>query len=185
MPIYEFYCPDCHMLFSFLARVAGARKRPDCPRCGRPRIERRASAFAVARGGDAAARAEGGAPDAARLESALSEMSAGLEGVGDDPRRAAGAMRGLLARAGMRVGGEMEEALVRLEAGEDPERIDQELGDDAGGDEAAAEWEAGAEPGAGTEWTGASGPAQAGVRPTRAGRVSRGQPRVDDRLYEL
>ena len=50
MPIYEFYCSDCHTVFNFLARKTADRRRPDCPRCRRPKLERRASTFAVSSG---------------------------------------------------------------------------------------------------------------------------------------
>ena len=31
MPVYEFYCPDCHMIFNFLSRRIDTRKRPPPP----------------------------------------------------------------------------------------------------------------------------------------------------------
>ncbi len=50
MPVYEFYCPDCHRIFNFLSRTVNTEKQPDCPRCGRPRIERQVSLFAISKG---------------------------------------------------------------------------------------------------------------------------------------
>ena len=50
MPIYEFYCADCHAVFNFLARKPDTKKRPKCPRCGRPKLDRKVSRFAISKG---------------------------------------------------------------------------------------------------------------------------------------
>jgi putative FmdB family regulatory protein len=170
MPIYEFHCPDCNTLFSFLSRRPGVERRPNCPRCGRKQLERRASAFAVSSGKDAGAGAgagaeeEGAGLDPARLTQALEQMARGVESVAhDDPRRMAGAMRKLLDRTGLRFGESMDQALSRLEAGEDPERIDEELG-------------ASTEEGDQGPWLEPSGSSSRRGRPA---------PRIDDQLYEL
>ena len=47
----------------------------------------------------------------------------------NDPRQGAQLMRKLFSATGMPVGGGMEEALRRMEAGEDPEKIEEEMGD--------------------------------------------------------
>jgi hypothetical protein len=47
----------------------------------------------------------------------------------NDPRQAANLMRKLSDMTGMNLGPGMEEALKRMEAGEDPEQIEQEMGD--------------------------------------------------------
>ena len=59
-----------------------------------------------------------------------------------DPRQIAGLMRKVFDRTGMPLGDGMEEAMRRLEAGEDPERIEEEIGDlleaEPGDDDASA-----------------------------------------------
>lgn len=47
----------------------------------------------------------------------------------DDPRQAANLMRKLTDMTGLKLGDKMEDALSRMEAGEDPEAIEQQLGD--------------------------------------------------------
>jgi hypothetical protein len=47
----------------------------------------------------------------------------------DDPRQMARMMRKLYDAAGLQIGGGMEEAMRRLEAGEDPDTIEEEMGD--------------------------------------------------------
>lgn len=130
MPIYEFYCADCHAIYNFLSRTIDTSRRPDCPRCGRNELERRASAFAISKG-----RKEeepSGAPDLddARLEQAMATLAGEAEGIDEsDPKAAARLMRRLYETAGLGLGPNLEEAMRRLEAGEDPEAIEEELGD--------------------------------------------------------
>jgi putative FmdB family regulatory protein len=130
MPVYEFYCADCHTIFNFLSRRVNTEKRPDCPRCGRPGLERQVSFFAVSRG-QKDEPVEGMADlDGARLEKALQSLAGEMEGVSeDDPRQMARIMRKLSEATGMKVGSGMEEAISRLAAGEDPEAIEAELGE--------------------------------------------------------
>ena len=47
----------------------------------------------------------------------------------DDPRQAANLMRKLTDMTGMELGDGMQEALRRMESGEDPEQIEAEMGD--------------------------------------------------------
>lgn len=133
MPIYEFYCSDCHTVFSFLAKAPNTRKRPACPKCRRPKLERQASTFAVSSGLAEPSPEAGGPPpgfDEARLEQVMTEMAQEVEGTDeDDPRQMARVVRKLFDGTGMRLGPGMEEAIRRMEAGEDPDAIEQELGD--------------------------------------------------------
>lgn len=132
MPIYEFYCADCHTVFSFLARKPDTEKRPACPRCNRPKLERKLSRFAISKerseseeGDDLPADF-----DEAKMEQVLAEMASEADGMNeDDPRQMARMMRKLHDATGMPLGKGMEEAIRRMEAGEDPDEIENELGD--------------------------------------------------------
>jgi len=82
----------------------------------------------------------------------------------DDPRQAALLMRKLTDTAGINMGKAMEEALNRLEKGEDPDTIEAEMGDVFAGEEhftVAARTD--------------SGPRTS----------SQPQPRIDETLYDL
>ena len=133
MPIYEHYCPDCHVIFNFYSRSIQSTKRPTCPRCHREGLDRVVSRFAVV--GRAKEKTEGDAPkdlpfNEAAMEQALTSMASELENVDEeDPRQAARLMRKFGDKTGMQFGSTMEEALNRMEAGEDPEAIEAELGD--------------------------------------------------------
>jgi len=131
MPIYEFYCPDCHTIFSFLSRKLGNRKRPSCPKCGRPKLEKRVSTFAISKGRPEPT-GEEGLPDLDEtgMERAMESLAREAEGINeDDPRAMARLMRKFYESTGMPLGDGMEEAMRRMEAGEDPEQIEEELGD--------------------------------------------------------
>ncbi|MCG6898068.1 MAG: zinc ribbon domain-containing protein [Thiocapsa sp.] len=135
MPVYEFYCPDCHAIFNFFSRRVDTETRPACPRCGRPDLGRQASLFAIRGAPDQeGGGAEGdGLPaglDESKLMNAFASMAGELENLDqDDPKQAAQTMRRLFEATGLRLGDGMAEAIRRMEAGEDPDQIDAELGD--------------------------------------------------------
>jgi putative FmdB family regulatory protein len=131
MPIYEFYCAECHTVFSFLSRSVNTRKRPTCPRCGRPRLERRPSRFAVSHGiTDRSGEDDLSEVDESRMERAMQTMAAESGSVDEsDPRAMARLMERFYEASGMEIGDGMREAVRRMEAGEDPDRIEEEMGD--------------------------------------------------------
>ena len=134
MPIYEFYCADCHTVFSFFSRTINTEKRPACPRCKRPKLERRMSRFAISRG---RSEPSGSGPDEdfpdldeAKMERVMGELAREAEGMDeDDPVQAARMMRKLYDSTGLPLGKGIEEAIRRMEAGEDPDKIEEEMGD--------------------------------------------------------
>ena len=88
------------------------------------------SSFAVLRGQKEDH--ENGLPDIdeSKLEKAMGALASEAERINeDDPRQAAQLMRKLTHMTGLELGSGMEEALRRMEAGEDPEQIEAEMGD--------------------------------------------------------
>lgn len=129
MPIYEFYCVKCHTIYNFFSRRIDTKTVPLCPRCGYPQLERRLSVFAVSSGRSDENDELPGDLDEARLEKAMSSMIAEMQGLDeDDPKQAALFMRRLYESSGLQLGSGMKEALGRMEAGEDPEKIEEEMG---------------------------------------------------------
>ncbi len=131
MPIYEFYCSDCHMIFNFFSRRINVDKRPSCPKCGKPELEKKMSIFAISKN---RSETEDDNPfgniDESKLEQAMMSLASEAENIDEnDPRQAARFMRRLFDSAGLEVGGTIEEAISRMEAGEDPEKIEEEMGD--------------------------------------------------------
>jgi putative FmdB family regulatory protein len=138
MPIYEFYCHKCNTVYNFFARSANTDKIPSCPKCKRIKLKRQMSIFAkVSRSkGDEAPPDDMPAIDEARMEKAMAMLAGEAERINeDDPRQAANLMRKLSEATGLNLGSGMEEALRRMERGEDPEQIEAEMGDLLEGEE--------------------------------------------------
>lgn len=133
MPVYEFYCPDCHTIFNFFSRRVNTDGRPDCPRCGRKELARQVSLFAISKGRPDSGDEDAGLPpgmDEDKMMHAFESMAGELENVDEnDPKQAARLMRRLFDATGMKLGDGMAEAIRRMEAGEDPDRIEAEMGD--------------------------------------------------------
>jgi putative FmdB family regulatory protein len=132
MPIYEFYCSDCNTLFNFFSPTVDTERRPACPRCGKPEIERRPARF-VTLSRSATSETEEDDPLARVDESRLAAAMAGLEGeLGGldedaDPRHFAGILRKVSRASGLEPGPKMEEMLARLESGADLDSLEEEM----------------------------------------------------------
>ncbi len=130
MPIYEFYCEDCHTIFNFLSGTVNTSKRPICPKCKKKKLSRQVSLFSFTgkakEGGDM----DDLPIDEAKMEQAMQMLAKEADNVNeDDPRQAADLMRKLSDMTGLQLGDGMNEALSRMEAGEDPDQIEAEMGD--------------------------------------------------------
>ena len=126
MPIYEFYCDTCHTVFSFFSKTVNTTKRPSCPRCGRPKLERQLSRFAISKGQRDDARM---GSDDERIARALDELAAEHDSMDqDDPLHAVPMIRKMYEIADMPIPERGREIIRRLEAGEDPVRISEACG---------------------------------------------------------
>jgi putative FmdB family regulatory protein len=164
MPIYEFYCKQCHTIYNFLSRTVNTEKIPDCPTCKNVKLERKVSVFATISGRKDDSEADADMPpiDEAQMEKAMGMLAREAERIDEeDPRQAALLMRKLSDATGLKMGPAMEEALSRMERGEDPDKIEEEMGDLLEGEE----------------------PFLLEAKGTKGRRKS--QPKVDDTLYEL
>ena len=133
MPIYEFYSPETHKIYSFFARsLAYASKTPRCPdKPGAP-MERMVSKFAVT--GRAKEKSDMPAGDDMdpRMERVMAEMErdmAGMDENNPDPRALGRMMRKMTEATGQAMPEGMDQMIRRLEAGEDPEKLEEEFGD--------------------------------------------------------
>ena len=138
MPIYEFACPKCRKIYSFLSKRMNPDRSPVCPKCGNKKLKKELSRFAMTRGlaepaagGDAGE--EGPMPDMddPRIARAMSEMERDMEHLDENnPKHMAHMMRKMkdILPAGT-VPKELDIAIKRLEAGEDPEKIEADMGD--------------------------------------------------------
>ena len=137
MPIYEFYCSECTTVYKFFSKSINTDKVPSCPHCENARLERKVSMFATISGtGEEAGDDSMPNIDEAKMEQAMGMLASEAENLNeDDPRQAAQLMRKLSDATGLKMGAGMEEALHRMEQGEDPEKIEEEMGDLLEGEE--------------------------------------------------
>ena len=140
MPIYEYLCPKCNRVYSFLSKSASEEKQPVCPKCGCEELKKMVSKFAFVGGSRKSKSGEGGSGgeaagdedmlDDPRVEREMMKLMADAESIDEnDPRQLGRLMRRMSEITGEDLGPEMEEAMRRLEAGEDPEKIEEEMGD--------------------------------------------------------
>ena len=130
MPIYEFYCDDCNMIFNFFSRTVNTRKTPACPKCKAKKLSRQMSVFSVAGRASEDGDMDDMPFDESKMEQAMQMMEKEAGNINeDDPRQAAGLMRKLSEMTGVELGSGMEEAISRMERGDDPDQIEAEMGD--------------------------------------------------------
>lgn len=140
MPIYEFACPRCRVIFNFLTKRIKADRKPVCPKCGNKKMVKQMSSFATPRGlGEPAAKpgaaGEEGGPmpdlDDPKILRAMSELERDMGHLDENnPRHMAHLMKKM--KDAMPAGSmpkELDAAIKRLEAGEDPEKIEADMGD--------------------------------------------------------
>src|SRR5688572_24293790 len=46
MPIYEFACPECRVIYNFLSKRINPERTPACPKCGNKKLSKQISRFA-------------------------------------------------------------------------------------------------------------------------------------------
>ncbi len=138
MPVYEFYCPHCHMIFNFLSRKINTQDTPRCPRCSNKDMSRKVSIFSVISRAKREEKGEEEDPfsrllsqmDESRLEKVIASLSREAEKMDEeDPRAMAGLIKKLFDSTGIKLSDAMEEALRRMEAGEDMEKIEEDMGE--------------------------------------------------------
>jgi len=131
MPIYEFYCDCCNTIYNFFSRSVNTEKVPLCPQCKTATLKRKMSVFATISGTKEESADDDMPPlDDARMEKAMEMLARDADKIDeDDPRQAIDMMRKLSKEAGLTLSEGMEEALARIEKGEDPEKVEEEMGD--------------------------------------------------------
>jgi putative FmdB family regulatory protein len=140
MPIYEFACPQCRRIFNFLSKRVNPDHLPTCPKCGNRKMAKQVSRFASLRGlKEPAAKSEAGSRDEPpmpdlddpRVERVMGELERDMGHLDENnPRHMAHMMRKMkdIMPSGS-VPKELDIAIKRLEAGEDPEKIEADMGD--------------------------------------------------------
>ena len=124
MPTYQYRCLHCHRRFEvFMTYQEYETSVINCPHCQSQNVQRRIGRIRIAK------------TEESRLES-LADPGV-LAGMEDDPKAMAQMMRKMSNEMGEEIGPEFDEVVDRLEAGQSPEEIEQdlpELGAEADGD---------------------------------------------------
>lgn len=134
MPIYEYACSKCRKIFSFFSKRVDPGRVPACPKCGSRKMAKQVSRFAMSRGLKEGEEGPGGAEpdfDDPKVMQAMSEIERDMAHLDENnPRHMAHMMRKMkdILPAGS-VPKELDTAIKRLEKGEDPEKIEEDMGD--------------------------------------------------------
>jgi putative FmdB family regulatory protein len=162
MPIYEFYCHKCNTVYNFFSKNVNTEKIPNCPKCKRIKLKRQMSIFANPSKDRDAQIDDDVQFDKSTMEKTMAMIASEAEKISEDnPRQAAMLMKKLSQVTGMNLGPGMEEAISRMERGEDPEKIEEEMGDLLENEEPLM------------------------FQPQTKFKGKRPKPRVDDTLYDL
>ena len=135
MPIYEFYSPDSHRIYSFLAkRFLKEGEVPLCPDEPKHRMEKMVSAFAFTGKAKEVVKKEGESEAGMdpRMEQEMMKMAdefSKMDEKNPDPRVMGRMMRRMMEASGQKLPAEMGEMLQRLEKGENPDKLEEEYGD--------------------------------------------------------
>ncbi len=124
MPIFEYRCADCKRKVSVFYRTISAvdHATARCNYCGSARLSRLVSRVRVIRGGKSG--------DDAAPPGDADDLPPDLAGVDEnDPRSLGRFLRKMASESGEEMGPEFDEVVGRLEKGEDPEKIEQSMGD--------------------------------------------------------
>lgn len=127
MPLYDYRCLDCHRSFEvYISYAEYGTRRVQCPHCQSANIRRRLPRVRLARS------------EEDRIESLADDFSDPnlAEGLEEDPRTLGRWMRRMSQELGEEMPPEFDEVVDRLEKGQRPEEIEQEMPELAGGETA-------------------------------------------------
>jgi len=136
MPFYEFYCPKNHTIYNFYARsLKYADKTPRCPDDPEAPMQKQLSRFSFVRAlnQESDPALDDDKYDDPRYEKAIHELEREFQGMDEenpDPRQLGRLMKRMGEITGQKMPESMMEMARRLEAGEDPEALEEEFGDD-------------------------------------------------------
>jgi hypothetical protein len=127
------------VIFNFLSKTIKPDRLPVCPKCGNKNMAKQVSRFAMPKGlKEPAAKPEGAGSeepmpdfDDPRIERAMMDLERDMEHLDENnPKHMAHMMRKMkdIMPEGT-VPKELDVAIKRLEAGEDPEKIEEDMGD--------------------------------------------------------
>jgi hypothetical protein len=118
------------VIFNFYSSRVNTTKIPACPKCGKEELAKQISTFATITKGKEESDDQLSGLDESKMEHAFESLMREAEHVNeDDPKQMASLMRKFTSQTGIHLGESMEQAISRMEAGEDPEQVEKEMGE--------------------------------------------------------
>ncbi len=124
MPFYDYICSDCEKRFdTFLSYSEYGKKPVTCPHCGSRNVQRRLPRVRFARSKES------------RVEDLAGDFSdpSAMAGLEKDPQAMGRMMRKMGSELGEEMPAEFDDVVDRLEKGQSPEEIENDLPDLGGG----------------------------------------------------
>lgn len=129
MPIYEYVCPQCRAIFSFLSKRINPERLPHCPKCGGIELIKEISSFAMIPSTKIEANANTAENNGSKIMQAMGELERDASRFDENnPRHTAHLMRKMQRILPENVlPAEIETVAKRLESGEKPEKIEEDM----------------------------------------------------------
>lgn len=122
MPVYEFLCPKCQVIYNFHSTSVDTETVPVCPKCECDSLVRQISAFSNPNGQEELS-------EDAVLKS-FSNLLDSIDTVKNDSSHdLVGALQKFSKGCGAELGEKIEGAIDRLKEGESPEKVEKEMGE--------------------------------------------------------
>ena len=143
MPIYEFYSPRNRKIYSFYSRsLRNSEKIPHCPDGKDHKMIKLLSTFSITGNSSNEEELEIdhssdqeqdpfanlSESQSAQFKHEMEKAMSGMDDENPDPRQMGAMMRKMCEMTGEKMDGVMEEVVRKLEEGEDPERLEENLG---------------------------------------------------------
>ena len=140
MPIYEYACSDCRLVFSFLSKRINPESAPACPKCHGTNMTKQVTAFAYLSGNASGAELDDTADDPAggpdltdpKVARAMRDLERDMAGIDENnPRHMAhvlNKMKDIMPVDQMPK--ELNDAIRRMERGEDLDAIERSMGEE-------------------------------------------------------
>lgn len=131
MPIYEYACHQCHAIFSFLSKRINPERQPHCPKCGRIELIKEISSFAMISSTKTEANANTAENNESKIMQAMGELERDASCFDENnPQHIAHLMRKMQRiLPDDALPAEIETVAKRLESGEEPEKIEKDMGE--------------------------------------------------------
>lgn len=122
MPVYEFLCPKCQVIYNFHSNRVDTKTVPSCPKCDCDTLVRQVSAFSTVNIQEEAA-------EDVVLKSFSNLLDNIDEITADSSSDLVGSLQKFSKGCGAELGGKVDMAIERIRQGESPEQVEKDMGE--------------------------------------------------------